>query len=198
MKEREDLMRKNNVWEISDEWKAVWKIYEANPSTFDAKAVAADQKLSESEVSEIIAKLSDHYQRMADVEKFEAVMEEEMMVLEVSGVNTEFREVLITPTKADRSRFYPELFGDDHEDLERMKKYLMSRLAEETRGLPVEIESLLKLDPKHDASLARLSTDMSLSATEPGNHPYLSTYQYNSSNFESCHQCQLILHLQAK
>lgn len=130
MQKREELMEKNKVINIPQDHQEIYE-KSLNKENTIASIAEVHQK-SEEEVKDIIARLTDHHQRLANMKAMEGYNNDVMKEFTELGASTDFRETPSIASKSIASDYFPKLFGDT--EFEQTKNALLKRILSETKA----------------------------------------------------------------
>mmetsp|Transcript_35122 Transcript_35122/g.33370 ORF Transcript_35122/g.33370 Transcript_35122/m.33370 type:complete len:396 (+) Transcript_35122:112-1299(+) len=156
MGQREALMKKNGVYEISPVWAKVFDQHNIDREINTVEVLCAEYELSQDEVKHIIKQMGDHYGRLETVAEVEEQKRELLDRLKDGGLDVRFRE---TPVETTRTRFnrsyFPALFGDD--GYEYAKHALLTRIQSETKAvLTCDLDYFVKREERTQLKNAEL------------------------------------------
>jgi hypothetical protein len=130
MQKREELMEKNQVTNIPPDHQEIYEKSLNKENTISS--IAEVHQKSEDEVKDIIARLTDHHQRLTNMTVMEGYNNEVMKEFSELGASTDFQETPITPVKSVATNYFPTLFGD--KEFEQTKNALLKRITSETKA----------------------------------------------------------------
>lgn len=139
---------------IPTHWQKVHDLKKENPemSLADLAAATGIDDVTEEEVKNILASMTEHSWRMDNYNDGEEHAQEIREYYEEDGVDTRFEDDLSGRTSKMEENYFPALLGD--EAFEREKRKLLKRLTQETKA--VQIRDFKYYVSKHSESPAKV------------------------------------------
>jgi len=135
MGEREALMEELGVLNIPEAWSAVYRDHREEPESMTTSALAEKHNMSEDDVANIVAKMSEHEWRKKNLNDSNSYMDWCLDMMEALGLDSTFKEVAFKKVPGDNqfeAYYEPRLFGDD--EYEEAMTRLRDRLIRETKA----------------------------------------------------------------
>jgi len=132
--------------EIPKEWLELYQFYDSTLPPPTNEFLSKKFKLDINQIPNILKAMTEHCNKLANVDTNDKFTRGILARLKEDGVDTNFRET-VTETSAMGKPYFPELFGDDEEELEAAKKRLLKRIEKETKASlkkPLDVDDLLK------------------------------------------------------
>lgn len=126
-------------------WLELYKFYDSTLPSPSNETLAQKFKIDIKEVPTILAAMTEHCRKLENVDVTDKFSRGILARLKQEGANINFRETA-TENSAKSAPYFPELFGDDEEELEAAKNRLLKRVERETRASlkkPLDVDDLL-------------------------------------------------------
>jgi len=131
--------------EVPKEWLELYQFYESTLPSPSHETLSQKFNIDIVKIPTILAAMTEHCRKLENVDITDKFARGILARLKEEGVNTTFRETA-TENSAKSAPYFPELFGDEEEELEAAKKRLMKRVERETRASlkkPLDVDDLL-------------------------------------------------------
>lgn len=132
--------------DIPIEWLELYQFYDSTLPAPTDEVLSTKFKIDIKQIPNILKAMTEHCSKLANVDTNDKFSRGILARLKEDGVDTNFRETA-TDTSAMGKPYFPELFGDDEEELEAAKKSLLKRIEKETKASlkkPLDVDDLLK------------------------------------------------------
>lgn len=148
MRHRETVMAENQVLDVSDEWKSIYKRHVEGGEEVSMEDLTKEFSLPEQQIKDILERMKLHTFRIGNVNQYEELMNKKLDLLKKMGVDTRFQETAIFKKKSskdsdaiDLDDYYPELFGDDDDEaynaaVDKLKAAIRESKNSTTANLP--------------------------------------------------------------
>lgn len=131
--------------DVPKEWLELYQYYDSTIPSPSNDDLAKKFSIDINKVPVILAAMVEHCRKLENVDAGDKFSRGILARLKEEGVDTNFRETA-TDNSAKSIPYFPELFGDDEEELQAAKKKLLQRVERETRASlkkPLDVDDLL-------------------------------------------------------